>query len=256
MRHFIVFFATLLLASAASAQVQKPGTRPPAPVERPDQIFMNYCSVCHGEKGDGNSRARFSLNPPPADFTSDKMRGKVTRAHMIETVKKGARTPEGRPTAMQGWAKQLSDQHIEAVVDYVIVKFMDGRLAADESQMDPKKHVGHEHGHVKHVDYPFGLQASAERGKTVYAAHCIACHGEKGNGKGAEALSKNLQPRNFQEREFRESATGFALYAAVSRGNSQMPAFESSLSRQDIADVSEYVLREFIKPRRMPGRRR
>jgi mono/diheme cytochrome c family protein len=256
MRHLFALLASLLLASPVGAQSQKPGTRPPAPVDRPDQIFMNYCSVCHGEKGDGKSNARFSLNPPPADFTSDQIRGKISRAHMIETVKKGARTAEGRPTAMQSWAKQLSDAHIEAVVDYVIVKFMNGQVAADESQMDPRKHVGHDHSHTKHVDYPFGLKADAQRGKSVYAANCVGCHGDKGNGKGELALAKKLQPRNFQERDFREFATGFSLYSAVSRGNGHMPELEKSLSKQEIADVSEYVLREFIKPRRMPGRSR
>jgi mono/diheme cytochrome c family protein len=254
MRTLFVLFASLLFASAASAQSARPGTRPPAPLDRPDQIFANYCSVCHGEKGDGNSRAKHSLNPPPADFTSDQIRGKISRTHMIETVKKGARTTDGRPTAMQSWTKQLSEEQIEAVVDYVIVRFMNGRVAADDSQMDPRKHVGHDHAHAKHVDYPFGLKASAERGKSVYAANCAGCHGEKGNGKGEVALGRKLEPRSFQEREFREQATGFSLYSAVMRGNAHMPELEKALGRQEIADVSEYVLKEFVKPRRMPGR--
>jgi mono/diheme cytochrome c family protein len=36
---------------------------------KPDALYHNYCSVCHGDRGDGNSRARNSLVPPPRDFT-------------------------------------------------------------------------------------------------------------------------------------------------------------------------------------------
>ena len=32
---------------------------------RPDALYHNYCSVCHGDRGDGRSRAQNSQKPPP-----------------------------------------------------------------------------------------------------------------------------------------------------------------------------------------------
>lgn len=245
--------ALLLLASllaAASAGAQTRGARASASVERPDIIFHNYCSVCHGEKGDGKSLARFVLDPPPVDFTSPKMREKLSRAHMIETVQKGSGTKEGKPTAMVAWTSQLSRRHIEAVVDYVIVKFMDGKVLPDDAVQAGPEHQGHDHAHVAQVDYPYGLKPNAARGKSLYSAACARCHGDQGDGKGSAAPAGLVRPRNFHDADFREFATGFSLFAAVSRGNSHMPSWDKAMSNQDIADVSEYVLRSFVRPRR------
>ncbi len=247
-----------LLAGVASAlAAETRGTREPATADRPDIIFRNYCSVCHGEKGDGKSFARFALDPPPADFTSAKTRAKLSRAHMLETVRKGAPGEKGRGTAMVSRSKQLRPEQIEAVVDYVIVKFMDGKVALNApAKSDDPSHKGHDHSNTKHVDYPYGLSGSPERGKAVYQSSCANCHGERGDGKGREAAERSLRPRNFRDADFREFASGFSLYSAVARGGGAMPEFEKTMPRQSIADVSEYVLREFIKPRRVPGKGR
>jgi mono/diheme cytochrome c family protein len=83
---------------------------------RPDALYHNYCSVCHGDRGDGRSRAQNSLNPPPRDFTSA---GELSRETMIVI------TTHGKPgTAMVGWKTQLSAAEIESVVDYVRKTFM------------------------------------------------------------------------------------------------------------------------------------
>lgn len=249
------FVAALLLPALAAiagpeaaAQQRKPGARPPSSVDRPDNIFQNHCSVCHGEKGDGQSFARFTLDPPPVDFTSPKTREKLARAHMIETVKRGARTKEGKPTAMAAWTGRLSDRQIEAVVDYVIVKFMEGKAAPDESVMTGHEHHGHDHSHVKRVDYPYGLKPDPARGKGLYATVCAKCHGARGDGQGPSADTQ-VKPRDFRSADFREFATGFSLFSAVSRGKGHMPAWEKVLGNQDIADISEYVLRTFVHPK-------
>lgn len=237
----------LVAATSASAQ-RREGQRLPATIGRPDIIYWNHCSVCHGEKGDGQSFAKHALVPPPADFTSPEWRKKTSRAHMIETVKKGARTKEGRQTAMIEWTGRLDDKRIEAVVDYVIVKFMEGKPASDSASNAGHEHHGHDHSHVKQVDYPFGLKPGAARGKALYGTLCAKCHGANGDGTGAE-LREAVKPRNFRAADFRAFANGFTMYSAVSRGHGEMPEFGKILARQDIADVSEYVLRAFVRPR-------
>lgn len=240
-----------LLLAATPALGQQGRSRGPADPARPDRIFHDYCSVCHGEKGDGKSLARFALDPPPADFTSPKTREKLSRAHMIETVKKGARTKENKPTAMVAWTSQLNGKQIEAVVDYVIVKFMGGKAAADEAvQEEGHRHAGHDHSAMKPVDYPYGLKPNAARGKALYVERCASCHGENGDGKGDPAAMGKGKPRDFRAPDFREFANGFSLYSAVSHGSGHTPTWDKTMSRQHVADVSEYLLRAFVKAKR------
>jgi mono/diheme cytochrome c family protein len=247
----VVLLASLLASAPAAAQSR--GARPTATLDRPDIIFQNYCSVCHGEKGDGQSLARHALDPQPVDFTAEETRKRLSRAHMIEVLSKGSRTKEGKTTAMVSWKAQLSRPQIEAVVDYVIVNFMAGKVASsDQVHAQGHEHEGHDHSkaNVKEMDYPYGLKANAARGKTIYAANCAKCHGAKGDGRGNSPLIGSSKPRNFHDADFREFGSGFSVYSAVSRGKGHMPAWDKTLSTQDIADVSEYVLRTFAKPRR------
>jgi mono/diheme cytochrome c family protein len=81
-------------------------------------IFARTCSVCHGDKGNGSSWAKNSLNPSPFDFTSPKAK-ELSRRHMINTVTYGS--PK---TAMMGFSTKLSRSDIAAVVDYVRSTFV------------------------------------------------------------------------------------------------------------------------------------
>ena len=246
-----LLLASWLAIGPATAQT-RPGRAAASP-DAPAVIFQNYCSVCHGEKGDGLSLARFALDPQPRDFTSEKSRKELSRAHMIETLNKGSRTKQGSPTAMVAWQSQLSPRHIEAVVDYIIVKFMDGQVArSDQVHAEGLAHQGHDHStaNVKSVDYPYGLVPNAARGKPIYAANCASCHGRNGDGRGKPAQIGAKAPRNFRAADFREFASGFSMFSAISRGAGHPSEWDKPLQNQDIADVAEYVLQTFVKPRR------
>lgn len=246
-------FGAMLLAAwfsigAAEAQNRPAPWKSHISPDTPDLIYRQHCAVCHGEKGDGQTLAAHALEPAPRDFTTEKARKELSRAHMIEVLNKGTLTKEGKRTPMVAWKDHLSREQTEAVVDYIIVKFMDGKAAANEdAQAHAQRHKGHDHGKVKAVDYPYALKADASRGKSVYAANCAACHGANGDGRGNPARVGSSKPRNFHDADFREFATGFSLFSAVSRGRGHMPSWEQKLSNQEIADVSEYVLQSFVK---------
>jgi len=242
-----MLLASWLVAGPVAAQTWKSY----ASTDAPDMLYRQHCAVCHGENGDGKSQAALVLDPPPKDFTAQKTRNESSRAHIITVLNKGARTKDGKPTAMIPWKNHLSPDQIETLADYIIVRFMEGKLPMNEPlNAGGHQHKGHDHAKVamKAADYPYGLKADAARGKTLYATNCAACHGEQGDGRGNPARIGTSKPRNFQDAAFREAASGFALFSAVSYGRGHQRAWEKSLGNQEVADVSEYVLRTFVKP--------
>ena len=204
---------TLLTALAiASTLPALAGERPAkgGPIN-PAAIYHNYCSVCHGDRGDGNSRAKNSLVPPPRDFTRA---GELTRDTMITIV------THGKPgTAMTGWTTQLNTKEIAAVVDYVRDTFM-------QLSLDPK----------------------LQRGKVVYAQNCMVCHGER--GQGAPSSAGLIPPRDFSTPQARSELTRERMISSVTNGrpNTAMAAFANRLPATDIEAAVDYVRAALMLP--------
>lgn len=182
-------------------------------VIRPAVLYHNYCSVCHGDKGDGRSRAQNSLNPPPRDFTTPAA-SQLTRASMIESV------TNGRPgTAMTSWKTQLNPKEIEALVDYVRNTFMKASSAADSS-----------------------------RGRSVYSKNCSVCHGENGDGRSRAQASLNPPPRDFTSPAAKAELTEHRMITSVTfgRADTAMAGFKNQLSKEDISAVVNYIRARFM----------
>ncbi len=253
--HFLL--CGLLLAAAGLlapvAQAAKVTEGPRAAV-----LYHNYCSVCHGDKGDGKSRASGSFSTVPRDFTSEASRQDLTRERIVQAI------ANGRPgTAMVGWKSQLSEADIGALADYVLSSYVQ-RTGAAQSAAAPagisgtRAHGGREADTAStpaQVDMtavlPNGLKGDLKRGSAFYLANCATCHGARGDGAGPRAYFINPKPRNFVEAASKARYNRVALYAAVSAGRlgSEMPAWDKVASPQQIADVSEYVFQTFIRPK-------
>ena len=199
--------ATLFAVPPARAAASDPAVAPssetrPDPSVRPDLIYHNYCSVCHGDRGDGRSRARASLNPPPADFTSAEARTTLSRERMILALN------HGRPgTAMTAWTTQLSAKEIAAVVDYI-----------RETMMAPEP------------------GSPLARGRALYGHHCVACHG--GRGEGVASSPSHPAPRPFA----RDADRAQMLAAvSQGRFGSLKHEFAGRLKAGEIDDTVDYV---------------
>ncbi len=179
------------------------------PPQTPVTLYHNYCSVCHGEQGDGKSRAQGSMKPPPRDFTTPQAAQELTRDRMLAAVKGGV-----PGTAMVGWNNQLSDAQIAGVVDYVRESLMRASVAAD-----------------------------ASRGRQIYARTCSVCHGERGNGSMWASANLRPAPRDFSSPEAKAELTRERMLAsvAVGRPGTAMSGYASKFSAQDMAAVVDYI---------------
>jgi mono/diheme cytochrome c family protein len=88
------------------------------------------------------------------------------------------------------------------------------------------------------------------RGKGVYDAHCVECHGSAGKGDGPSASYLVPRPRDFTSGKYKirttESGTVPSdedLIGSVRRGlyGTTMPAWDRILPDSDINDVVQYV---------------
>lgn len=180
---------------------------------QPDLLYHNYCSVCHGDRGDGRSRARGSLNPPPTDFTTPQAREMLSRPRMILALQ------HGRPgTAMTAWTTQLSQKEIEAVVDYV-----------RNTMMLPEP------------------GSPLAKGRATYVQHCAGCHGDR--GQGVAASPSHPAPRPFQpsaERSAMLAAVTQGQFGRLAHG------FAGRLKPDEIEHAVDYV-RTSLAPGLAPG---
>jgi mono/diheme cytochrome c family protein len=176
-------------------------------------VYHAYCSVCHGERGDGNSRAIGSMRPAPRDFTSPQAAVELDRERMISAVRDGR-----AGTAMVAWRSQLSDGEITAVVDYIRQRFMRATITA-----------------------------TGERGRELYAANCSVCHGDNGEGALWTRTSLNPPPRDFTRSSTRELSRGRMLRSVTfGRPDTAMPGFGTRLAEDDVEVVVDYVRAAFM----------
>ena len=218
-------------------------------------LYHNYCSVCHGDKGDGKSRAAGALSTVPRDFTSVASRRDLTRERVRSAI------ADGRPgTAMVGWKTQLSATDIDRVTDHVMRRFVQPEVAlaaaAQPAISGVRAHGGREADRTSApatkvdmtVSLPNGLAGDPKRGGAFYLSNCATCHGANGDGAGPRAYFINPKPRSFVADDSRARFNRLALYAAVSEGKlgTEMPAWKHVATPQQIADVAEYVFRQYI----------
>jgi len=212
-------------------------------------IYQESCSVCHGDDGRGAVWGQASLAVPPRNFRTEASRLELSRERMIASV------TAGRPgTPMPGFGTQLSIEEVSAVVDWIRAEFM---APADPPVADPhgKRLPGNtRYGPVgqpqpRHA-LPEDYAGDASRGALLYAENCVACHGANGRGDGPRAYFIFPKPRNFHDSATREYLDRRNLYNGIKFGvvGKEMPAWGKVLSDSEIADLTEYVYRQFLLP--------
>lgn len=213
--------ATLMLVSANSAMAGQHHTYIPGETRAGAFIFHNYCSVCHGDKGDGQTRARNGLVPPPRNYTTPEAAEELTRERMIISV------THGRPgTAMIAWGSELSPKEIEGVVDYIRATFMKLGDKAVRPLPDSK--------------------LLASRGGVLYLQACAMCHGET----GARDMTGKMQPppRDFASPAVIAELTRKRMIASITNGRpgTAMRAYGTQFSKADIEAMVDFINAAFM----------
>src|SRR4051812_6423321 len=98
------------------------------------------------------------------------------------------------------------------------------------------------------VDFKSAVMGSPEdeeKGRALFQANCIACHGPMADGKGPAAASLTPPPRNFQDAKARwtRSREPMDVYRTLTEGSpgTAMVGFGFSLSVQDRWAIVHYL---------------
>jgi len=112
MNKVVALLLLLLLPVAASGGLQQS-------LQNGKAIYQAYCSVCHGDKGDGQSFVRNVIKTPPRDFT-DK-----TQADQFSVERMRWAILLGKPgTAMPAWRFDLTARQVADVITYIRKEIM------------------------------------------------------------------------------------------------------------------------------------
>lgn len=218
----ICFAMLLLMFGCNAALAGDRGTKSDKMARKGADIFRHYCSVCHGDKGDGQSRARNSFAVPPRNYTTPEAAIELTRERMIHSV------TNGRPgTAMIAWRTELTPTEIEGVVDHIRATFM--RLDKNaESRVRPSDKL------------------LASRGGMLYMQACAMCHGEAGK----RLISGSMQPppTDFTLPKTASELTRARMIASISNGRpgTAMKGYANEFSKSDIADMADFISGAFL----------
>lgn len=210
-------------------------------------VYQENCSVCHGDEGSGAIWGQESLSRAPRNFRTAESQRELSRKRMIAAVTHGL---SGTP--MPGFGTQLSSTQIDSVVEYIRREFMQvgvftdaavGAVVLPLSNRDMDAPTDH---HT--LGIPNELTGNVASGRAAYMANCVPCHGSAGNGNGPRAYFIFPKPRNFLDPATQRRLNRPALFYGIKNGviGKEMPAWGKVMSDQEIADIAEFVYREFV----------
>lgn len=123
---------------------------------------------------------------------------------------------------------------LEAMVDYLF---------------QPKKEMGAPHLLTSKMDSEEQRDnlSQAPQNRRLYLLFCSQCHGVQGNGKGLNAKSMSVAPRNHSSSDEMAGLTDERLFAAIKFGgtavgkSSLMPSWATLLTDSDIDSLIRYL---------------
>ncbi|WP_296234569.1 cytochrome-c oxidase, cbb3-type subunit III [Pseudomonas sp. UBA4617] len=146
-----------IFAKYAAMPVEEVAKDPQA-LKMGSRLFASNCSVCHG------SDAKGAYGFPNLTDQSWRWGGDA------ETIK--ASIMNGRHGVMPAWAEVIGEQGVADVAAFVL---------SDLGQRS----------------LPEGAKADAAKGKAIFAANCVACHGPEGKGTPAMGAPDLTHPQAF-----------------------------------------------------------
>jgi sulfur oxidation c-type cytochrome SoxX len=195
----------------------------------PALLYTALCERCHGEKGDGNGKVAWYLDPSPRDFTRAAFMNSKPRDRFIASIRSGV-----PGTSMPPWGKILDAGQADSVLGYVLATF----TKTPARPLKPRNIPEH--------NPQAATEASAKHGEEIFLKRCTGCHGRKADGKGPNSLDILPRPRNLHNVAFVENTPDRRLFESILFGvqGTAMPAWiDYGLTTNDVGDIVNFIRR-------------
>lgn len=237
----VVLSAGLCAALAGSARAASPDLGTEAQRESGKKLYLQYCSQCHGEKGDGEGYAAIHLRPRPRNFTTGKFKVRTTPNGALPTHQDLVNIiRRGMPySSMPAWPN-FSDQQVSDIA-YFLTTFSP-EFSKPESVPQA----------VSFPSAPRATKESIELGKKVYEeTGCGKCHGTLGRADGPSAPTLKddwgnaIRPADLaQDWTFRGGSTREDIFRTMSTGfnGTPMPSFADALTPEQRWAITDFIV--------------
>lgn len=246
-------------AAAPAAEVFTLDLYPAGPAaQRGRRVYEQNCAGCHGPEGRGDGPAADWLSPRPRNFQKARFKFRSTPSgelptdadllHVVTCGLLGSAMP-GFPLMpdpdkrdVVAFVRHLAEYGlVKKEVEYVmedeeltLAQVLDGRL--EEVQAEALADAYEAVWPVAVPQDPGGSPALVERGRKLYEAQCVACHGAGGRGDGSSSYhlrdweNAEILPRDFTTGVFRAGSTPTDLFLRLRTGlnGTPMPAVAGS----------------------------
>ncbi|MBI3188746.1 MAG: c-type cytochrome [Gammaproteobacteria bacterium] len=186
--------------------------------DKGEQLYVDNCAICHGHQGQGGVGIPLGLEAFLAQTPDEYIR---------RTIR------VGRPGRIMPSFYRLSNQDIDAIITH-IRSWRDIRAPAWNASP---------------------IKADAVKGKVLFDAHCVSCHGKDARGgKGTGLMFSRprdlpISPPSLNNQGFLNSVSDVMLKTIITHGRQQTPmpaASQFGLSEGDVNNLVSYI-RSFQK---------
>lgn len=186
------------------------------------RIYEKECAYCHGVDGRADTEVAKVLNPPPRNFADPIVMARLDDGRVYMAIYRG------RPgTAMGGRGELLAPAEIIDVMRYIRTLVRPLPAGMTPAQLDVRV------------------------GDQIYRQHCIACHGEEGDGQTSLGQHLAPPPRDFTKTREMASISDNELTQAITHGVSgtAMASWDGVLNKEDVRRVILFIRQSFPRPK-------
>ena len=193
----------------------------------PAETYKALCERCHGEKGDGEGKVSWYLDPSPRDLTKAAFMTSKPRERFVSSIQDGV-----PGTSMPTWKNILKPDQVDGVLSYVLTNLTKEKARELKPRSLPDTNpVASSPDSIKH-------------GEQIFLDRCTGCHGRKADGKGPNSLDINPKPRNLRNSAFVASVNDRRLFDSILYGvqGTAMPSWiDYGLTKNDVGDIVNFI---------------